>query len=193
MLAEAKALGYLEATCTINNVFPYPVEDERTVALRSGKTVTMRPAMVYDAGNIKSLFYELPEGDRYTRFFRQIKSLSSDDVEKLCNVDYQLAVAFVAVDGSRETNHVVGHASYFINPSTNMGETAFMVAPSWQGTGLGSALQKCLVEHAKSRGIRGFQAEILPQNQSMIRLARSCCENVSIQRDEDAVHVTMIF
>ncbi len=68
-----------------------------------------------------------------------------------------------------------------------------MVAPSWQGTGLGSALQKCLVEHAKSRGIRGFQAEILPQNQSMIKLARGCCDNVSVQRDEDAVHVTMIF
>jgi acyl-CoA hydrolase/RimJ/RimL family protein N-acetyltransferase len=193
LLAEAKALGYLEASCTIKNVFPYPVEDERTVKLKSGKSVTLRPAMVYDAGSIKSLFYELPATDRYTRFFRQIKSLSSDDVEKLCNVDYRAAVAFVAVDGARETNHVVGHASYFINPSTNMGETAFMVAPSWQGTGLGSALQKCLVEHAKSRGIRGFQAEILPQNASMIRLARSCCENVSTQRDEDAVHVTMIF
>ena len=193
LLDEAKALGYLDASCTINNVFPYPVEDERKVELRNGKFVTIRPAMVYDAGSIKSLFYELPATDRYTRYFRHIKSLSADDVEKLCNVDYRLAVAFVAVDGSRETNHVVGHASYFINPSTNMGETAFMVAPNWQGTGLGSSLQKCLVEHAKKRGIRGFQAEILPQNQSMIRLARSCCENVSTQRDEDAVHVTMIF
>jgi hypothetical protein len=50
-----------------------------------------------------------------------------------------------------------------------------------------------LVEHAKKRGIRGFQAEILPGNVSMIKLARSCCENVSMNRDEDAVHVTMIF
>jgi len=193
LLDEAKALGYLETSCTIKNVFPYPVEDERKVVLRNGKPVTIRPAMVFDAGNIKSLFYELPDTDRYTRFFRQIRSLSSDDVEKLCNVDYRLAVAFVAVDGSRETNHVVGHASYFVNPSTNMAETAFMVAPAWQGTGLGGALQNCLVEHAKKRGIRGFQAEILPQNQSMISLARKCCENVSTQRDEDTVHVTMLF
>ena len=193
LLDAAKALGYIDASCTIKNVFPYPVEDERTVALRNGKTVTIRPAMVFDAGNIKSLFYELPETDRYTRFFRHIKSLSSNDVEILCNVDYRLAVAFVAVDGARERNHVVGHASYFVNPSTNMAETAFMVAPDWQGTGLGSYLQKCLVEHAKKRGLRGFHAEILPRNESMIRLARNCCENVSTRRDEDSLHVTMVF
>ena len=83
--------------------------------------------------------------------------------------------------------------SYFVNPSTNMAETAFMVAPDWQGTGLGSYLQKCLVEHAKKRGLRGFYAEILPRNESMIRLARNCCENVSTRRDEDSLHVTMVF
>jgi len=193
LLDAAKTLGYIEASSTIKNAFPYPVEDERKVALRNGKAITIRPAMVFDAGNIKSLFYELPETDRYTRFFRHIKSLSRDDVEILCNVDYRLAVAFVAVDGSRESNHVVGHASYFVNPSTNMAETAFMVAPGWQGAGLGSSMQKCLVEHAKKRGIRGFQAEILPRNESMIRLARSCCENVSTERDEETLHVTMVF
>jgi hypothetical protein len=89
--------------------------------------------MVFDAGNIKSLFYDLPETDRYTRFFRHIKSLSAADVETLCNVDYRTAVAFVAVHGSRESNHVVGHACYFVDPSTNMAETVFMIAPGWQG------------------------------------------------------------
>jgi len=193
LLDEAKALGHLEASCTINNVFPYSVEDERKVELRNRKTVTIRPAMVFDGGGIKSLFYGLPENDRYTRFFRRVRSLSYDDVQKLCNVDYNLAVAFVAVHGSREDGRIVGHGSYFVNPSTNLAETAFMVDPAWQRTGLGTALQKCLVEHAMKRGIRGFQAEILPGNQSMLKLARNCCENVSMNRDEDAVHVTMIF
>ena len=193
LLDAAKTLGYIEASCTIKNVFPYPVEDEREVVLRNDKTISIRPAMVFDAGNIKSLFYDLPETDRYTRFFRHIKSLSADDVETLCNVDYRTAVAFVAVHGSRESNHVVGHACYFVDPSTNLAETAFMIAPGWQGAGLGGFLQKCLVEHAKKRGIRGFQAEILPQNQSMIRLALSCCDNVRTQRDENSLRVTMVF
>jgi GNAT superfamily N-acetyltransferase len=186
-------LGYLEASCSIQNAFPYPVEDEIKVVLRNHKTVKIRPATVSDAAGVKSLFYGLPSGDRYTRFFRQVKSLSINEVQKLCNLDYKLAVAFVAVQGERENEQVVGHASYFVNPSTNLAESAFMVDTAWQGTGLGGVLQRRLVDHAKGRGIRGFEAEILPENAKMIKLARSCCDNVSVQRDEDCVHITMIF
>jgi RimJ/RimL family protein N-acetyltransferase len=193
LLAEAKQLGFLEASCTIESAFPYPVEDEVDLTLRNGQGITLRPATVSDAAGIKALFYGLPSDDRYTRFFRQVKALSSNEVQKLCNLDYKLSVAFVAVHGPRENEKLIGHASYFVNPSTNLAESAFMVSKDWQGTGLGGALQRRLVEHAKSRGIRGFEAEILPENTKMIKLARSCCDNVSVSRDEDSVHITMIF
>ena len=193
LLMEAKLIGYLNETYHIKNIAPYAVEDERTIQLKNGKNVMIRPAMVYDAGGIKSLFYGLPDNDRYTRFFRHVRSLSREDIQRLCNVDYGDTVAFVAVSGSRDSGKIVGHASYFVNPSTKLAETAFMVAPSWQRTGLGSSMQECLVEHAKRAGIRGFQAEILPGNQSMINLARKCSPDVATQRDEDAVHVTMMF
>jgi RimJ/RimL family protein N-acetyltransferase len=68
-----------------------------------------------------------------------------------------------------------------------------MVDPGWQRTGLGSAMQVSLVDHAQASGLRGFQAEVLRGNQSMIGLARNCCENVIMVRDEDGVHVTMMF
>jgi acyl-CoA hydrolase/RimJ/RimL family protein N-acetyltransferase len=193
LLAEAKSVGYLNDAYHINNVAPYAVDDERTVQLRDGRHVMIRPAMVYDAGDIKSLFYGLPDNDRYTRFFRHVRSLSREDIQRLCNVDYSDTVAFVAVHGARDSGRIVGHASYFVNPSTRLAETAFMVAPSWQRTGLGSSMQECLVEHAKKAGILGFQAEILPGNQSMISLARKCSRHVNARRDEDAVHITMMF
>ena len=193
LLAEAKSLKFLETACTINHTLPYPVEEECQVKLRNGKTVTIRPAMVFDAGGIKSLFYELPDSDRYTRFFRHVRSLSADDIQKLCNLDYREAVAFIAVHGPRESGQIVGHGSYFLNQTNNLAEATYMIAPAWQGGGLGSALQRCLVEHAKKRGIRGFQAEILPNNQAMIKLAHGCCDTVTTDHDEDGVHVTMIF
>ena len=193
LLDQAKKLGFVESVCTINNVLPYPIEEERSVELGDGRKVTIRPSMVLDASDIKALFYGLPKNDRYTRFFRHIRSLSADDIQKLCNPDYKLNATFVAIHGTREHGHVVGHAAYFVNPATNIAETAFMVAPAWQRTGLGSHLQRCLVEHAKKRGISGFQAEILQTNVSMIRLAQKCSDNVSTQRDEDSLHVTMMF
>jgi RimJ/RimL family protein N-acetyltransferase len=45
----------------------------------------------------------------------------------------------LAVSGPRENEVVVGSACYFLNPTTNLAEIAFMVAPEWQGTGVGTA------------------------------------------------------
>ncbi|MCC6850890.1 MAG: GNAT family N-acetyltransferase [Rubrivivax sp.] len=68
---------------------------------------------------------------------------------------------------------------------------AFVVAPDWQGTGLGSALQRRLVEHARTRGLRALVGEILPQNKRMIELARRATERYEIAREDDTVRVTM--
>ena len=94
---------------------------------------------------------------------------------------------------STALHHAMAQACYFVNPSSNLAETAFLVDPAWQGSGLGSALQQRMVEHAKERGLRGFVAEILPENAKMIALAKRCTENIRIERDEDSVHITMLF
>jgi hypothetical protein len=68
-----------------------------------------------------------------------------------------------------------------------------MVAPEFQGAGLGTALQACLQEKAMSRGVRGFVFEILSRNTSMLRLAARAQGTVTTLRDEDVVHVTALF
>ena len=68
-----------------------------------------------------------------------------------------------------------------------------MVAPGWQSTGLGTAMQRHMVEHATKRGLRGFVAEALTKNKKMVNLAKNCCEKVSMEKDEDTVHITMLF
>ena len=68
-----------------------------------------------------------------------------------------------------------------------------MVAPGFQGAGLGTALQARLQEYAMSRRVRGFVSEILPGNTSMLRLAARAPGTVTTSRDEDGVHVTVLF
>jgi hypothetical protein len=41
--------------------------------------------------------------------------------------------------------------------------------------------------------VRGFVAEILPQNQRMQRLATGASGRVTTVRDQDGVHVTILF
>jgi GNAT superfamily N-acetyltransferase len=108
-------------------------------------------------------------------------------------VNQETEVAFMAVTGPRENEEVVGSACYFLNPTTNLAEVAFMVSPKWQGAGVGTALQARLLEYAMSRGVRGFVAEILPRNDSMLRVIARAPGTVTTSRDEDGVHVTILF
>lgn len=190
---EAKALGYLPADQTLHNMRAYPVEEEVSVVLKDQRRVLLRPATSSDGEAIRGLFHCLPERDVYTRFFRKVRGLSNKDVERLCNVNFENEVAFVAVTGSRENPQVVGQSCYFIDASTNIGETAFMIHPQWQGCGLGSALQQRMSSHAMGRGVRGFLAEILASNDNMIRLARKGSPNVNTEKTRDTVRVTTLF
>jgi acyl-CoA hydrolase/GNAT superfamily N-acetyltransferase len=193
LFAEAQAMGLLPAGQALKNLRAYPVEEEVTAVLKERRTVLLRPAVASDAGGIRDLFHGMSETDVFTRFFHQLRTLSGQDVQRLCNVNFENEVAFVAATGPREDPQIVAHACYFLDYSTNLAETAFIVHPAWQGCGLGAALQQRLAEHAKSRGVRGFVAEILPTNAHMIRLAQSGSAHVTVESTGDTKRVTALF
>ena len=193
LLEEAKRLGYVRREQSLRSSGHYPIEEERHVVLKGGQPVLLRPARASDAEALQDLFYDLPEEDVYTRFFQRLKSLTRREAERFCNVDHDTEVAFLAVAGDREGERVIGSACYFVNPSTNMAEVAYMILPGWQGSGLGTAMQQRLIEHGRARGLVGFTAEILAANAKMLNLARRACENVSVHRDGETLEVTMRF
>jgi acyl-CoA hydrolase/RimJ/RimL family protein N-acetyltransferase len=193
LVTAAKELGYVRSEQYLASQAAYPVHEERTVTLKKGVKILIRPARAGDAGALEALFHRLSPDDVYTRFFRRVRSLTYRELQTLCNVNHETEVAFLAVTGPRENEEVVGSACYFLSPTTNLAEVAFMISPGWQGAGVGTALQTRLVEYAMSRGVRGFVAEILPDNASMLRLIARVPGTVTTSRDEDAVHVTVLF
>lgn len=180
LLEAAKELGYVTKGQRSIRTGSYRIEAERTVTLRDGRTVMIRPALASDARSLQQLFHRLPAEDVFTRFFQRLKFLSFSDAQNLSNVDHDGDVAFVAVTGSREDETVVASGYYFLNRASNLAETAFAVNPDWQSGGLGSALQERLREIAQSRGVRGFVAEVLTSNEKMLRLARAASSKVTM-------------
>ena len=192
LFERAQALGYIGAEQTLKNLRAYAVEEEITVALKAGRSVLLRPAGSADGEGIRDLFHRLSDRDRYTRFFRKVRGLSNRDVQRLCNMNFETEVAFVAAIGTRENPQIVAQSCYFVDPGTNLAETAFMVHPDWQGSGLGGALQQRMAEHARQRGVRGFVAEIMASNEPMIRLAQKAAGHGGGQGDGNSggsVHV----
>ncbi|MFO7685218.1 MAG: GNAT family N-acetyltransferase [Desulfobacterales bacterium] len=193
LLEEAKKLGYVPDDQQSKNRRAYAVEDEKNIALDNGRSVLLRPAKASDAPGIRALFHQLSDNDVYTRFFQRVKTLSNHEVQRLCNLNYETEVAFVATTGPREHEEIVGHACYFVNPSSQLAENAFMVTPAWQGIGLGTVMLKRMIEHAMVRSLRGFVFEILKENERMLNVVRGRCKNITTERSNEAVYITLMF
>ena len=193
LLEEAKRLGYLPASQVLRSQKPYLMREERLVTLKNGKTVRLRPSRAGDADAMLELFHAMSEEDIYTRFFSRLKTLTFQQSQQLCNVNFVTEAAFMAVVGDRENEKVVGSSCYFLDPSTNIAEVGYMIAHEWQGCGLGTALQNRMKELAIENGIRGFTALILNANAKMIALAQHSGENVEIKRDGEVHEITTYF
>lgn len=193
LLESARQLGYVPREQYLASRAAYPVQEERRITLAKGSEVLIRPAHAADVDALRDLFHDLSPDDVYTRFFRRVRSLTYQDLQTLCNVNHETQVAFLAVTGPRESEVVIGSGCYFLNPTTNLAEVAYMVAADWQGRGVGSALQTRLQDYAMARGVRGFIFEILPGNERMLRLAARSEGAQTTSEDEDSMQVTTLF
>jgi acyl-CoA hydrolase/GNAT superfamily N-acetyltransferase len=168
LLSEAKRLGLVPPDQKMRSRRDYPVEEQRTINLTDGTEVLLRPTVTTDAQLLQALFYELKPEDVYTRFFRNLSSLTRQAAEHLCSVSYEDEMAFAAVVGDAETGErIIATSSYFVNAESGLADVAYMVSPSYQGQGLGTALHLRTVEYAKESGLRGFTADILEDNAGM--------------------------
>lgn len=193
LLEEARQLGYVRRDQKLQSRSAYPVQEEREITLKNGVAIRLRPSKASDIRGLQDLFYQLSTNDIYTRFFQDLRFLPISAAEHLCNVDYESEMAFLAMAGERENETVVGSACYFLNPTTNLAEAAYMIHPQWQGLGLGRILQQRMIEYAQPRGLRGFTLEILTTNDKMINLAKSGSDKVSIERSGGTYEVVMLF
>ncbi|HVN71225.1 MAG TPA: GNAT family N-acetyltransferase [Desulfomonilia bacterium] len=194
LLDEAKRLGYIRGDQVMKSTIAYPCDEECEVKLKNGTKVFVRPSRATDERGLQDLFYHLTPKDVYTRFFTGLNSLSVSKAQHLCNVDYDHEMAFVAVTGEREEDErIVGSSCYYVDEATKLADVAYMIHPQWQCLGVGSLLQQKMVDYALSRGVRGFTADILTENEKMIKLAQKCSSNICMTPSYGTYEVTMIF
>jgi acyl-CoA hydrolase/RimJ/RimL family protein N-acetyltransferase len=194
LLEAAHERGIVRTGQALRSRTAYPVEEERELALRDGRSVLLRPTRAIDRPALQELFHRMPEQDVQTRFFQKLSSLTDDAADHLCNVDYQDEMAFAAVVGRAEHERIVATSSYYVDPRERLAEVAYMVEPGWQGSGLATALHARTVEYARSHGVRGFTADVLMGNLAMMKVFRRG-DGYDLQRElEDGVYdVRMLF
>jgi acyl-CoA hydrolase/RimJ/RimL family protein N-acetyltransferase len=193
LLADAIAAGILLEAQQLRSRAAYPVGEESVARLRDGRRVEIRPTRTSDARPLQDLFFRMRQEDVHTRFFRSLRSMTDEMAQHLCSVGYEQEMAFAAVVGERESERIVGTASYFVDARTSLADVAYMVDPEWQGTGLGSALQERTIDYARRHGVRGFTADVLVENAGMLAVFRRSGLRMETQVDAGALEVTMLF
>ena len=193
LLEEAKKLNYLPQAQMLKSAVAYPVGEERTVILKEGTSILIRPARASDVAGLQDIFYDMNKQDVYTRFFRNLRSLSATEAQFMCNVNYDTDMAFLAVAGTRENEKIVGSSCYVGNLSTNTAEVAYMIRSEWQSMGIGKVLQERMKKYAKARGLRGFTGEILASNTKMLDLAKKAGNDVSFKSQGTYYEFTILF
>jgi GNAT superfamily N-acetyltransferase len=170
LLAQAKLRHY----AFVDQLPPlgvYPKELE-AYATFDGVEVFFRPIKPTDEPLMQDLFYSLSKESIYYRFFANMSVMSHAQVQRYTTVDYQRELAIVGVvQGKGEQEEIVAVGRYAVELGTNMAEAAFLVRDDWQRKGIGAWLQRCLIEIAKSRGVAGFTARVLPDNARALSMA----------------------
>ncbi|MEV7774110.1 GNAT family N-acetyltransferase [Kitasatospora sp. NPDC086791] len=151
----------------------YPQHWEADILLRDGGTARIRPITPADAGRLVEFYEQVSDQSKYFRFFAPYPRLSDKDVRRFTHHDFVNRVGLAVVVRDRFIATVrYDRIDAEGRPSATGtdAEVAFLVQDAHQGRGVASALLEHIAAVAQERGIRRFQAEVLPQNRKMVKV-----------------------
>ena len=169
-------------------------EDMRsTYVLRDGTQINFRPTHPTDEPRMKDLFYALTQETIYYRFMQALKRLPQTQLLNFVFVDHRSDVAIVGTVPEAHGEDIVAVGRYYLDPSTNRAEVAFIVRDDWQSKGIGSYLLRTLATLALRNGISGFTAEVLRENKAMQAVFNNSNFKVRSHLSGDVYHFDMDF
>ena len=166
----------------------------RPAQLRDGTPVLIRSIRPDDRQRIVDAFQKLEPETIYTRFFSAKKALSEADLARIEASDFVHAVALVATLGEGEAETIIGGGAYTVLDRTGEPPTAelsFTIEEDYQGQGLSTLFMTLLIEIARERGIRRFEAEVLAGNVPMLKVFQRSGLPMHQRSEDGVVHVRM--
>ncbi|HWS31619.1 MAG TPA: GNAT family N-acetyltransferase [Actinoplanes sp.] len=157
------------------------------VLLSDGTAVHLRRIRPEDAPAIVDFHSRMSDRTRYLRYFSPYPRIPERDLHRFVNVDHRDREAFVTVAGGRITS--VGRYER-LGPDSPEAEVAFVVEDAMQGRGIGSVLLEHLADAARRHGITRFVAEVLPENNGMLRVFGDTGYQVQRRYADGVVHLS---
>jgi len=157
-------------------VRPYPSQYVSSWVLKNGTSVLLRPIRPEDEPLMVKFHQTLSDRSVYLRYFYSL-SLSSrvshDRLVRICFVDYDREMAIVAEHRDTTGEHrILGVGRLVKSHAKNEGEVAVLISDACQNQGLGTELFRRVIQVARDEKLDHIDAEILPDNLSMKKIAK---------------------
>ena len=171
---------------------PYPAELE-SVDRFKGLEIRFRPIKPSDERLLREFFYSHSADTVYQRYHAPLKSLTPQQIQQLCTLDYDRQMALVGFTREGETERMAAVGRYVLDRATGLAEVAFTIHDDLQCRGIGTWLLQKLIETARARGIRGFVGYVLSSNVRMLNLFHRCGFPVESRLESGIYTVTIRF
>jgi len=171
--------------------YPERLETHRTT--NDGLEILLRPVRISDEPLLKDFFYSLSDQSIYRRFISSRKDMPHERLQEFVVIDYTAEMVILAVVEEEDREVVVGVGQYGIDAQTHTAEVAFVVRDDHQNRGIGGELLRYLTYLAKREGLLGFSAEVLAENQTMMRLFEQAGFAMEKKRGAGVYELRMLF
>ena len=162
--------------------------------LRDGTSVHIRAIRPGDRAELARGFAELSPEAVYFRFFRVKQRLTDQELEAFTELDFTTRGALVATRRIGDEERIIATARYAVTDGSPMpphrAEVAFTVGDAFQGRGLGTLLLEHLVVIARASGVTEFEADVLGENNRMLRVFAKSGFRVKRSLADGVFHVT---
>ena len=167
-----------------------PNEYRVTEILRDGRRLEVRALKPEDRDGLVAAAGRSSSKTLALRFFAPKRGFSEKEIDFYTNVDFERHVALVAVLDEGGKPLIVGGGRYIV-AQPGRAEVAFTVEDAHQGRGIASLLLRHLITIARATGLKELVAEVLPDNEPMLKVFERSGLPVTRKRERDAVHVTL--
>lgn len=152
---------------------PYPAELDRTLRLRDGTVVRVRPIRPEDSAIEQEFVRNLSAESKYFRFMSALGELPEAMLVRFTRIDYDREMALIALVCEQGHEVEIGVARYVVDGTASGCEFALVIADAWQHRGLGTILMLELISVARQRGLASMQGVVLATNSAMLGLAHA--------------------
>jgi GNAT superfamily N-acetyltransferase len=191
--AKKRKIIYPDQVFLAESARLYPMEISATLTCRSDVRVRFRAIKPSDEEGMRYLFYRFSDESSYYRYFHSVRSMPHAKMQEYVNVDWSRDLSIVGLVGEEGKGRIVAEGRYLGIPGSLFAELVFVVDESFQSFGIATYLYGMLIRLARERGLKGFTADVLFDNQAMMKVFHKGELPVRAQIESGVYHLTIPF